>query len=139
MSEAVSPLEESEGLSLKAVRDVERVRIEAIRKNDAATMHDILHPKFVYINGNGQLFDRDSYITAVRSHRLTYFSDFDLTETDFRADGDVVILIGMMRGHARLDGEQQVYQLRNMRVWKARGADWKLLAWQSSRFWNSPI
>lgn len=126
-------------LALEAVRSLERVRIEAIRTNDADAMVGIIDDKFVYINGSGKIYDGDSYVKAVRTHELTYSSDLDLTETDHRVDGDLVILIGMMLGHAHLDGEQQVYHLRNMRMWRARGAGWKLLAWQSSVLWNSPL
>ena len=97
-------------------------------------MDRILDEKFIYINSDVTLYDKHSYTLAVRSHELTYSSDFDLTETDHRVNGDVIILVGMMLGHARLTGEQQVYHLRNMRVWRARGAAWKLLAWQSSEF-----
>ena len=131
--------------SLETVRALERVRIESIRKNDADAMKGIIDEKFIYINGSGsgsgsgKIYDRDSYVKAVRTHQLTYSSDLDLTETDHRVDGDLVILVGMMLGHARLDGEQQVHHLRNMRVWRARGAEWKLLAWQSSMLWNAPL
>lgn len=127
-----------EDVALLAVRELEKTRIEAIRCNDADAMTSLLDEKFIYINGSGKIYDRSSYITAVRSHELTYSSDLELTETDHRVDGDLVILVGMMLGHARLDGEQQVYHLRNMRVWRARGAEWKLLAWQSSVFWQAP-
>ena len=118
--------------ALQAVRELEKVRIVAIRENDADAMAGILDEKFIYINGSGKIYDRESYATAVRTHELTYSSDLQLTETDHRVDGDLVILVGMMLGHARLDGEQQVYHVRNMRLWRARGATWKLLAWQSS-------
>jgi hypothetical protein len=130
---------DTERHSLETVRALERVRIEAIRKNDADAMSRIIDDKFIYINGSGKIYDRDSYVNAVRSHELIYSSDLDLTETDYRVDGDLAILVGMMLGHARLDGEQQVYHLRNMRVWRARGAEWKLLAWQSSMLWRSPV
>lgn len=128
----------SDEATLQAVRELERLRIVAIRSNDANAMAGILDEKFIYINGSGKIYDRDSYTTAVRTHKLTYSSDLQLTETDHRVDGDLVILVGMMLGHARLDGEQQVYHLRNMRVWRARGAEWKLLAWQSSVCWQPP-
>lgn len=128
----------SDEATLQVVRELERLRIVAIRSNDANAMAGILDEKFIYINGSGKIYDRDSYITAVRTHRLTYSSDLLLTETDHRVDGDLVILVGMMLGHARLDGEEQVYHLRNMRVWRARGAEWKLLAWQSSVCWQPP-
>ena len=128
----------SDEATLQAVRELERLRIVAIRSNDANAMAGILDEKFIYINGSGKIYDRDSYTTAVRTHKLTYSSDLQLTETDHRVDGDLVILVGMMLGHARLDGEQQVYHLRNMRVWRARGVEWKLLAWQSSVCWQPP-
>jgi hypothetical protein len=126
------PLSHLENVALKAVRRLEQVRIDAIRANDADTMAQILDEKFININNEGTIFDKRSYITAVRTHCLTYSADLDLTQTDYRIDGDVVILVGLMPGHARLEREQHVYHHRNMRVWRARGGDWKLLAWQSS-------
>ncbi len=129
-------LSSSEHLALESVRAVERLRIQAIRANDADAMHGIIDEKFIYIDESGKVYDRSSLFEAVRTHELTFDSDVDLTETDCRIDGDLVILAGLMLGHARLDGEQQVYRLRSMRVWRSRGADWKLLAWQSSRLWR---
>ena len=126
------PIGDLELLSLEAVRRLEQVRIDAIRANDADTMEQILDEKFIYINNEGTSFDKRSYITAVRTHCLTYSRDLDLTQTDYRVDGDVVILIGLMLGHARFEREQHVYHHKNMRVWRSRGGDWKLLAWQSS-------
>jgi hypothetical protein len=128
----------SDDAALQAVRELEKLRIIAIRGNDADAMAKILDEKFIYINAAGKIYDRDAYTTAVRTHELTYSSDVQITETDHRVDGDLVILVGMMLGHARLDGEQQVYHLRNMRIWRDRGSEWKLLAWQSSVFWQTP-
>jgi hypothetical protein len=117
---------------LETLRALERRRIEAIRGNDADTMATVLDDKFLYINSSGMVYDKKSYLLAVRTHQLTYSADVDLTETDHRLDGDVVIIAGEMLGHARLDGEAQVYHLRSMRVWRKREATWRLLAWQSS-------
>jgi hypothetical protein len=130
---------DGERIALDAVRRLEQVRRAAIRDNDADAMDRILDEKFIYINSDGTLYDKQSYTLAVRSHELTYSNDLDLTETDHRVDGDVIILVGMMLGHARLAGDQQVYHLRNMRVWRARGPDWKLLAWQSSEVLRRPV
>jgi hypothetical protein len=129
------PTNDPDEAALQTVRELENVRIAAIRDNDADTMAKIIDDKFIYINDSGKIYDRDSYLTAVRTHELTYSSDLQLTETDHRVDGDLIIIVGMMLGHARLDGEQQVYHVRNMRLWRARGAEWKLLAWQSSVLW----
>ena len=129
------PTNDADEAALQTVRELENVRIAAIRDNDADTMARIIDEKFIYINDSGKIYDRDSYLTAVRTHELTYSSDLQLTETDHRVDGDLIIIVGMMLGHARLDGEQQVDHVRNMRLWRARGAEWKLLAWQSSVLW----
>ena len=131
--------EHDEAAALDAVRRLEQIRRTAIRENDADAMDRIIDEKFLYINSDGTLYDKRKYTAAVRSHELTYSGDFDLTETDHRVDGDVIILVGMMLGHARLAGEQQVYHLRNMRVWRARGPEWKLLAWQSSELAHAPF
>ena len=71
--------------TLQAVRKLERLRIVAIRSNDANAMAGILDERFIYINGSSKIYDRDSYSTAVRTHKLTYFSDLQLIETDHRA------------------------------------------------------
>ena len=101
-------------------------------------MSDILDEKFMYINSIGAVYDKQMYLRAVSSHQLTYSGDVDLTETHHRIDGDVVIIAGEMLGHARLDGEAQVYHLRSMRIWRRREAGWKLLAWQSSALLRPP-
>jgi ketosteroid isomerase-like protein len=121
--------------ALEAVRTLERRRIDAIRTNDADTMSSMLDAAFLYINSSGTIYDKDGYVQMVRSRQLTYADDVELTETDHRVDGDIVLMAGKMLGHARLDGDQQVFHLRSLRVWRHRQTGWKLLAWQSSALW----
>ena len=117
---------------LRAVRAAEERRVAAIRTNNSVAIARMLDDQFIYINARGMIYDKDSYLAAVRSRALTYSPDLELTETDFRVDGDVVIIVGLMLGHARIEREQHVYHHRNMRVWRERQGEWKLLAWQSS-------
>ena len=131
-------LSHPEMIALEAVRQREQIRIEAIRTNDADAMERILDENFLYINSDGKLYDKETYVKSVRSHELTYASDLELTETDYRVDGDLVILVGLMRGHARMDREQHVYAHKNMRVWRERGREWRLLAWQSTAITPQP-
>lgn len=141
MSEAgvVAAALDEERAVLETLRGLERRRIEAIRINDVDAMDSILDGKFLYINSGGKIYDKEEYLLAVSSHQLTYSTDVDLTETDHRIDGDIVIIAGEMLGHARLDGEPQVYRLRSMRIWRRRESGWKLLAWQSSTLLRSPV
>jgi hypothetical protein len=129
------PADRDDASALQSVRLRERQRIEAIRANDVETMTSIIDDRFLHINSSGKIYDKEAYVRAVRTHQLTYSDDVELTETDYRVDGDLVIIAGKMLGHARLDGEQQVYDLRSMRLWRRRDSGWKLLAWQSSALW----
>ena len=64
---------------LETLRALERRRIEAIRGNDADAMATVLDDKFLYINSSGMVYDKESYLLAVRTHQLTYSADVDLT------------------------------------------------------------
>lgn len=132
----LTPIEAS---TLQAVREMEQVRIAAIRSNNADVMAQILDDKFIFINSDGRIYGKVEYIKSVRSRELKYFTDVDLTESDYRVDADLVILAGMMLGHAHLQGEQQVFHLRNMRMWRSRGSAWKLMAWQASEVRSVPF
>lgn len=118
--------------ALETVRTLERRRVEATRANDAAALAPLLDDDLMYINSVGDCFDKQDYLHALESHRLAYDEDFDVQETEFRALDGLVILVGVMLGHSRLDGEQQVFHFRCISVWREQAGEWRMLAWQSS-------
>jgi ketosteroid isomerase-like protein len=114
------------------IRSFERRRIEATRVNDADALEPLLHDSLIYVNSVGRIYDKQSYLRDIRTHALTYDRDFDVRETDVRVLDDVIILVGVMLGHSRLDGEQQVFHFPSIAVWRKDSDTWQLLAWQSS-------
>ena len=118
--------------ALETVRTLERRRIEATGANDAATLAQLLDDDLIYINSIGDAFDKQRYLHALESGRLAYDTDFDVQETELRALDGLVILVGVMLGHSRLDGEQQVFHFRCISVWRERTNGWRMVAWQSS-------
>jgi hypothetical protein len=118
--------------ALETVRGLERRRIEATRANDVAELEPLLHDQLIYINSAGQTYSKQQYLEGIRSHALTYDRDFDVHETEVRAFDDLVILAGIMLGHSRLDGEQQVFHFPCIGVWRNEGGRWGMIAWQSS-------
>jgi uncharacterized protein DUF4440 len=118
--------------ALETVRGLERRRIEATRANDVAELEPLLHDQLIYINSAGQTYSKQQYLEGIRSHALTYDRDFDVHETEVRAFDDLVILAGIMLGHSRLDGEQQVFHFPCIGVWRNGGGRWGMIAWQSS-------
>ena len=100
------------------VRSLERRRIEATRVNDADALEPLLHDALIYVNSVGAIYDKHAYLRDIRTHALTYDRDFDVRETEVRILADLIILVGVMLGHSRLDGEQQVFHFPSIAVWR---------------------
>lgn len=125
-------LEKLELRNIDEIRQLERLRIQATRMNDVAALEPLLDDSLVYINSIGKVYDKRAYLRAIQSHGLSYEDDFDVRETEYRAWDDLVILVGLMLGHGRLDGEQQVFRFASLGVWRKQENGWRLIAWQSS-------
>ena len=123
---------ESASAGLNAVRALERRRIEATRTNDVAALAPLLHDQLIYVNSAGEMYDKKRYLHGIGAHALTYDKDFDVRETHARALDDLVVRAGIMLGHSRLDGEQQVFHFPCIGVWRKEAGEWQMIAWQSS-------
>lgn len=121
------------------VRALERRRIEATRANDVDALAPLLHEDLIYINSVGQIYDKGTYLRAIRTHTLTYDVDFDVHETETRVFDDLIVLAGVMLGHSRLEGEQQVFRFRCISVWRKDADAWRMVAWQSSSASNVQV
>ncbi len=121
-----------ETTELEGVRALERRRIEMMRANDADGLAPLLDENLIYVNSAGTIYDKPSYLRKIQTSSLTYDDDFDVLETEFRILDDLIIFAGVMVGHSRLEGEQQVLRFRCLAVWRKAGAGWRMLAWQSS-------
>ena len=117
---------------LATVRELEQLRIQATRENDADVLAPLLHDQLIYVNSAGDVFDKERYLRSIRACSLVYDRDFDVRETEVRVLENVIILAGVMLGHSRLDGEQQVFHFPCIGVWRKDPDQWRMLAWQSS-------
>lgn len=118
--------------NLERVRTLERRRVAATGANDADALDPLLDDSLIYINSICEIYGKQQYLGAIRSHALTYDEDFDVVESDCRLFDDIVILAGVMLGHARLEGERQVFRSRCLSVWRRAAGEWRMIAWQSS-------
>ena len=117
---------------LDAVRALELRRIEVTRANDADGLEPLLDENLIYVNSAGGIYDKPGYLRKIRTSCLTYDEDFDVRETEVRVLDNLIIFAGVMLGHSRLEGEQQVLRFRCLAVWRKDRAGWRMLAWQSS-------
>jgi ketosteroid isomerase-like protein len=117
---------------LETVRALERQRIEATRVNDADALAALLDDQLIYVNSAGEMYGKTRYLHDIGTQALCYDRDFDVRETKASAFDGLVILAGMMLGHSRLDGEQQVFHFPCIGVWRKDSGTWRMVAWQSS-------
>ena len=117
---------------VETVRALERQRIESTRTNDVTGLSRLLHDLLLYVNSAGQMYSKSRYLHDISTHALIYDRDFDVRETDVRVFDDLVIFAGIMLGHSRLDGEQQVFHFPCIGVWRKDSGAWRMVAWQSS-------
>ena len=99
----------TETSDLNVVHALEKRRVAAMRANDADALEPLLHEQLIYVNSAGEIYDKQAYLNGLRTHAVSYDSDFDFRQTESRELDDVIILAGLMLGHSRLDGEQQVF------------------------------
>jgi len=121
-----------ETAELGVVRALERRRIEMTRANDPDGLEPLLDDSLIYVNSAGGIYDKPSYLRKIRTSSLAYDEDFDVRETEVRVLDNLIIFAGVMLGHSRLEGEQQVLRFRCLAVWRKVAGEWRMLAWQSS-------
>ena len=117
---------------LDAVRALERRRIELTRANDADALEPLLDEQLIYVDSAGEISDKALYLRKIRTNCLTYDEDFNVRETEVRVLDNLIIFAGVMLGHSRLEGEQQVLRFRCLAVWRKARSGWRMVAWQSS-------
>lgn len=118
--------------TLEKVRALERQRIKATGANDVDALSPLLDDDLIYINSAADIYNKQRYLSAIKTHGLTYDEDFDVREVEYRILDGLVIFAGVMLGHSRLDGERQVFRFRSLSVWREHSGEWRMIAWQSS-------
>ena len=119
-----------ETTELEAVRALERRRIEMTRSNDADALEPLLDEQLIYVNSAGEIEDKPGYLRKIRTNCLSYDDDFDVRETEVRILDNLIIFAGVMLGHSRFQGEQQVLRFRCLSIWRKDEAGWRMIAWQ---------
>lgn len=127
------------GDPLRAIRELEAQRLAAMRANDPEMLDALLAANMIYIHESGQLYHRDKYIRAIASRDLLYRDDINLEEEEIQPLDNAVIVIGIMRGHGFLDGEQQVFHVRYLALWICIEESWRLAVIQKTPVISAPI
>jgi ketosteroid isomerase-like protein len=115
------------------VARLDRIYQEAVKRNDAATMNQILHPKFLLVLGDGRRFARKDLLDDARQGRFTYeLQDEEPNSQTVLVSGDTAVVTAKLllkgtTGGTRFD---QTLWFSDTYVRTDRG--WKYLFGQAS-------
>ena len=116
----VLPIEEQ-------VRDHEHQLTEAIKNSNLTALHKLLHDDLLFLNHNGQIITKATDLEAYQSGKLTILEIIS-SDQSISVLGEIAITVQdlLLKGKY----EQQLFagQYRYLRVWKACGNHWQVIA-----------
>jgi hypothetical protein len=115
-----------------AIIELDRRRMEAMCKQDVATLQNILADDLVYTHSSARVDTKQSLMDNMRTGATVYTS---LEASDVQAQdlGSAVVLTGLARVGVTSNGKPISFGIRFVNVYANRGGEWKMVTWQSTR------
>ena len=107
-------------------------RFEAMRKGDWAALDRALADDLTYVHSTARLETKPEHIANLRAGKPHYRG---ITPRDrrVRVNGGVGIVNGVSDMHVERDGKENRFTVRYLAVYAKTGADWRMIAWQSTK------
>lgn len=110
-----------------ALLQVDRGRAEAERKQDAATLRDLLDDQFFFTGASGNLHDKASFIADILK---TTIVSYQITGDSAHVYGDTGVVTSSYTGHLSIHGKEVTTSYRIMAVYARRNGRWRAVAEQ---------
>lgn len=112
--------------------DLDRKRMDAMCRQDAASLEAILADDLIYTHSSARLDTKQSLIGGMRSGAAVYRS---IETSDVKAQdyGDAVVLTGTARIQVDANGKPLTLNVRFTDVYVNKDGRWQMVAWQSTR------
>jgi ketosteroid isomerase-like protein len=107
-------------------------RFEAMRKGDWAGLDAALADDLTYVHSTARLESKAEHIGNLRGGK-PHYRGIAPRERKARVHGNVGIVNGVSEMHVERDGKEQRFTVRYLAVYTKAGADWRMIAWQSTR------
>jgi len=107
-------------------------RFEAMRKGDWAALDAALADELTYVHSSARLESKAEHITNLRAGK-PHYRGIAPRDRKARVRGDVGIVNGVSDMHVERDGKENRFTVRYLAVYAKSGADWQMIAWQSTR------
>jgi hypothetical protein len=107
-------------------------RFEAMRKEDWAALDAALADELTYVHSTARLETKAEHIANLRAGK-PHYRGIAPRDRRARVRGDVGIVNGVSDMHVERDGKENRFTVRYLAVYARTGADWRMIAWQSTR------
>ena len=116
-----------------AVARIDRAYQEAVKRNDARTMGEILHPRFQLVMGDGRRFNRADLLKDARTGRVIYqVQDEEPGSQRVQVHGDTAIVTAKLIIKATSNGKAINRSLWFSDTYVRTERGWKYLFGQAS-------
>ena len=114
------------------VIDLDRERMDAMCRQDAARLRELLADDLVYTHSSARLDTKRSLIDGMTNGAAAYQS-MDTSDVKALDCGDTVVVTGEARINVLARGNPLALHVRFTDVWARRGGQWQMVAWQSTK------
>jgi ketosteroid isomerase-like protein len=115
-----------------AIIELDAKRMQAMAKQDMATLNAVLADDLVYAHSSARLDTKQSLIANMQSG-ATVYNSVEPSEVKAQDLGDAVVLTGIARIRVTSNGKPNAFGVRFTDVYAKRGGAWQMVTWQSTR------
>lgn len=110
----------------------ESERCQALIDADISRLHKLFSDRLNWCHSSGKVDTKETLLAKIESGQANYLS-MERSDTKFMMAGDCGISTGIVSMAAIVAGTEHQLLNRYTTVWFKEGADWKLVAWQSTK------
>lgn len=114
----------------KEILDLEEKRMQAMVKQDFATLDSLVHADLLYTHSSGVTDTKASWLESMKSGRTKYKSA-SCSDRQVRFFGDVALVRGKAAIEVDINGQPRSLRLFFLNAWTRTPQGWKFCAWQS--------
>ena len=114
------------------VIELDRKRMEAMVKQDFATLESIIADDLIYTHSTARIDTKESLIGNMKSGRTVY-TGLEASDVVAQDLGDAVVLTGVARVNVTSNGNPVSFGIRFVNVYGNRGGNWQMVTWQSTK------
>ena len=122
---------EATGVEADVLRADDR-RFEAMRRGDWAALDAVLAEDLTYVHSTARLESKAEHVANLRAGK-PHYRGITPRERRARVHGSIGVVNGVSDMHVERDGKEQRFTVRYLAVYAKAGADWRMIAWQSTR------